>query len=258
MPSKRFFLYLFILFNIVILTYQSSKGLNFNLAFLNNIFSSIYKAKTAVVDFIHSPIRKIYIIEKENERLKTEVERLLQLEQKYLEAIQENKSLKGLLSIKEKERRYVTSAHVIGRNMGQWNNVLVLDKGLSDGVSKDMVAINERGLAGKITEVYGSYSNLLLVTDINFSVSVRLQESRTEGVVSGTGFRKCKLKYIPSEVEVKNGEIVVTSGLDRLFPQGIPVGYVSRVNKYAGLFQDIDVVPFIDNRKLEFVAIIKQ
>lgn len=258
MPQKRFVLYFFILIIIAILTYQSNKRLSFKFIFISNFFSALHDIKTSVIDNLYAPVKNFTIMKNENERLKAEVSRLLQIEQKYLEAIHENKKLKELLSIKESDRKYVTSAHVIGRNLGQWDNTLILDKGLLDGINKDMIAITERGLAGKITNVRNSYSDLLLLTDINFSVSVRLQESRTEGILTGTGFRKCKLKYVPSEIEVRKGENVVTSGLDRLFPPGIPVGYVSKINKYIGLFQDIEVIPFIDDRRLEFVAVVRR
>jgi rod shape-determining protein MreC len=112
--------------------------------------------------------------------------------------------------------------------------------------------------AKKISDVSGSFSHVLLVTDINFSVAGRLQESRIEGIVSGTGFRKCQMKYVPYEEEVKKGDIIITSGLDSLFPPGLPIGYVSAVNKKnIGIFQDIEVLPFVDNRKTEVVMIIR-
>ena len=95
--------------------------------------------------------------------------------------------------------------------------------------------------------------------DINFSAAARLQESRTEGVISGTGFRKCQMKYVPYEEKVKKGDIVITSGLDELFPPGIPIGYVSDVNnKVVGFFQDVQVQPFVDGSKIEAVVIIKR
>jgi rod shape-determining protein MreC len=120
-----------------------------------------------------------------------------------------------------------------------------------------MIAVTEKGLVGKISEVSGSYSYLLLLSDINFSAAVRIQESRIEGVVSGTGFRKCQLKYIPYEEEVKKNSIIITSGLDQLLPRGIPVGYVSKVNKKdIGFFQEIEVLPFVDLSKIEAVSII--
>jgi rod shape-determining protein MreC len=122
-----------------------------------------------------------------------------------------------------------------------------------------MIVITDKGLVGKVSEVRHSHAYLLLLTDINFSAGARIQTSRTEGVVSGTGFRKCQLKYIPYEEEVRKGDVVITSGLDSLFPPGIPVGYVSRVNKKdIGIFQEIEVIPYADNTKTEVVAIIRK
>jgi rod shape-determining protein MreC len=195
--------------------------------------------------------------EEENLRLKAELDKLLRERQKYEEAFLENKRLKEILSLKEKEHRYVTSARVIARGPDQWSNTFVLDKGLPAGIQKDMTAITTKGLVGKISEVSNSYSYLLLLTDINFSATVRLQERRMEGIISGTGLRKCQLKYIPYDEEVKKGDVLITSGLDSLFPKGIPVGYVSKVDKKgSGLFQNIEVTPFVNNRSIEEVAII--
>ena len=116
-----------------------------------------------------------------------------------------------------------------------------------------------KGLVGKVTDVSRHYSYLLLTVDINFSAAARLQESRTEGVISGTGFRKCRLRYVPHEEKVKKGDVVITSGLDALFPQGIPIGYVSDVdNKVSGFFQNIEVQPFVDTSKIEAVMIIQR
>jgi rod shape-determining protein MreC len=184
---------------------------------------------------------------------------MLKEQQKYREVFLENRRLRELLGLKEKEQRHVTTARVLARGTDQWSNTLILDKGAGDGITKDMIALTEKGLVGKISEVSGSFSYLLLLSDINFSAAARLQENRTEGVISGTGFRKCQMKYVPSEEEVKKGDTVITSGLDSLFPQGIPVGYVSRVNKKnVGMFQDIEVKPFVDNNKVEVVAIIRK
>jgi rod shape-determining protein MreC len=195
--------------------------------------------------------------EEENLRLKAELDKLLRERQKYEEAFLENKRLKEILSLKEKEHRYVTVARVIARGPDQWSNTFVLDKGLPAGIQKDMTAITTKGLVGKISEVSNSYSYLLLLTDINFSATVRLQEGRMEGIISGTGLRKCQLKYIPYDEEVKKGDVLITSGLDSLFPKGIPVGYVSKVDKKgSGIFQNIEVTPFVNNRSIEEVAII--
>jgi len=259
MPKKRLLLLLFIILSLGLMTYQSKKEHLLPLRFLNNTLNGFHAIVNSVKDSVTSPFKKMLIREEENTRLKAELNRLLEEQQKYQEALLENRRLRELLSLKEKDHRYVTASRVIARGADQWSNTFVLDKGLSDGVTKDMTAITPKGLIGKISGVYSSYSYLLLLTDLNFSAAVRLQESRREGIISGMGLRKCQLKYIPLEEEVKVGNIIITSGLDSLFPQGIPVGYISKVDKKgAGLFQNIEVTPFEDNSKVEEVAIIKR
>ena len=259
MPKKRLLLFLFIIVSLSIMTYQSNREHLLPFKLLTNILDSVHDLKDSIKTSVTSPFRRMFLREEENVRLKAELSQLLREQQKYREVLQENKRLRELLSLKETEHRYVGAARIIAKSTDQWSNTLTLDKGTSSGIAKDMIAITDKGLAGKISGVSGSHAYLLLLTDINFSAAARLQESRIEGVLSGTGFRKCKLKYVPAEEEVKTGDIVITSGLDALFPQGIPLGYVTKVNKKGiGMFQDIEVIPFVDSAKLEEVVIIKK
>jgi rod shape-determining protein MreC len=259
MPKKRLLLFLFIIISLSLMTYQSNREPLLPLKFLNNTLNRFHDIKNSVKNSISSPFKRMFLKEEENIRLKKELSSMLKEQQKYREVLLENKRLRELLSLKEKEPRYVTAARVIAKGIDQWSNTFVLDKGALDSVKKDMIGITQRGLVGKISSVSDSYSSLLLLTDINFSAAARLQESRTEGILSGTGFRKCQLKYIPYEEKVEKGNIVITSGLDSLFPQGIPIGYVSKVNKKStGLFQDIEVTPFEDSTKIEETVIIKK
>lgn len=259
MPKKKLLLFLFIILSLGLMTYQSKREHLLPFRFLNDTLNSFHAIANSLKDSATSPFKRMLIREEENIRLKTELNKLLKEQQKYQEALLENRRLRELLSLKEKEHGYVTAARVITRGADQWTNTFVLDKGLSDGVIKDMTAITTKGLVGKISGVSNSHSSLLLITDINFSAAVRLQESRGEGIITGTGLRKCQLKYIPYEEEVKIGDVVITSGLDSLFPKGIPVGYISKVDKKgSGLFQNIEVIPFEDNAEIEEVAIIKR
>ena len=259
MPRKRLLLFVFIIVSLSLMTYQSNRVQLQPLKFLNFMMNSFHAAKVSVKDFVSSPFRRMLLREQENVRLKAEIEQLRKERQHYLEFLLEHKRLLAALGLKNTEKRYVASARVIARSRDQWTNTLVLDKGSADGIQKDMTAITEEGFAGKISEVTGSYSYLLLVTDINFSAAVRLQENRTEGILSGTGFRKCRLKFIPHESTVQEGEAVITSGLDRIFPPGIPVGYVAQIHtKGSGIFQEIEVVPFVDDRQIEVVTVITQ
>jgi len=259
MPRKRLLLLLFVILSLSLMTYQSNRKHLLPLSFLNVVLNGLNEVRTSAEDFITSPFKRMLIREEENTRLKKELSKMQGEEQEWREAVLENKRLRDLLSLKEKEHRYVATARVIARNMEQWSNTVVLDKGLSDGIEKNMTAVTNTGLVGKISGVSRSFSYLLFLSDINFSAAARLQQSRLEGVISGTGFRRCQLKYVPYEEKIKKGDIVITSGLDLLFPPGIPIGYVSKINKKdIGLFQDIEVTPFTDDAKIEFVSIIKR
>jgi rod shape-determining protein MreC len=241
------------------MTYQSNRQHLLPFKFLDGVFTRFHAMKSSVKESFASPFRRMFLREEENRKLRDEITKLLKEQQQYREAFLENKTLRAMLALKENEREYITSAKVIARSTDPWSNTLLINKGISAGIAKDMTAITEKGLAGKIIYASDSYAHLLLITDIHFSVSARLQQSRAEGIITGTGFRKCQLKYIPHEEQVKEGDVVITSGLDLLFPDGIPIGYVSKVDKTgAGFFQDIIVIPYIEDNKIEVVAVIRK
>jgi rod shape-determining protein MreC len=257
MSKKWLLLALFIILALSVMMYQSNRRYWLPFQFLNPALHRVHEIKISAKDAITSPFHRMFLREEENIRLKAELSKLLQEQRHCRETILENRKLKDILSFKERDHRYVTTARIIAKSTDQWSNTVMIDKGMSDGVAKDMIVVTDSGLAGKISDTSPSFSQLLLLTDINFSVAARLQESRIEGIVSGTGFRKCHMKYVPADEEVKKGAMVITSGLDSLFPPGIPIGYVSDVHKKnAGIFQDIEVLPFVNNIKLEIVAII--
>jgi rod shape-determining protein MreC len=247
-----------VVISLVLMTYQSKKGRLFSMPPLDALLDNSQFAAQSLTDIIERPFRRMALREEENTRLKKEVAGLLLERQKYQEVALENKRLRELLKFRETQKDYIATCRIIARGIDHWSNTLLLDKGAKEGLAKDMTAVTPSGLAGKITDVTDSYAHLLLLTDINFSAAVRLQESRREAIVSGTGTGKCVLKYVPPDEVVKPGDVVVTSGLDALFPPGIPVGYVSKVDvKGSGTFQYIEVVPYQDDTKMEEVIVIR-
>jgi rod shape-determining protein MreC len=260
MSKKRPFLFFtVVIIAFVLMTYQSKKEHARSGNFIGVILDNSYAASHRLAGALAAPFTKFMLREEENEKLRKRVDALLRQRQEYREVLLENKRLREILKLRDEKQTFVAAAEVVGRGVDRWSHILVIDKGRTDGVRKDMAAVTPIGLAGKVVNVSGSYSNLLPVTDINFSAAVRLEESRREGVLSGTGGSGCMLRYIHQDEDVKMGEVVVTSGLDGLFPPGIPAGYVSRVDKRggSGMFQYIEVTPFQEDSKLEEVAIVK-
>lgn len=226
---------------------------------LHRILSYPYNILNNFTTTISVTSKEIWNVFEENRRLKKELTAALLERQRYTEIIQENKRLKELLSLNQHEPNYVTTARVIARGYDKLLNTVVLDKGKNSGIRKDMAVITTRGLAGKIYSVKDNFSEVLLLQDPNFSVSVRLQDSRRQGVISGTGYKYCLLKYIPPEESVEKNDVVATSGLDGIFPSGIPVGIVSHINKKRGeFFQHIKVLPFQSDTKIEEVVIVSR
>lgn len=260
MPKRRLLLFFsLILLSFVLMTYQANTGIFKPFLWLKYPLNWTNKTINSVSSSFKGTLEKIRLRDEDNKKLREELNTLLLERQQYRETVLENERLRQLLSLKEKEKKYVTAARVIARGNDRWANTLVIDKGSRDGVEKDMVVITPKGLAGKILSASDSYSQILLVTDINFSAAIRLQESRTEGIISGTGSKICILKYISHEYEIKDNEMILTSGLDSLFPADIPVGYVSKVEqKTSGIFQYVEVVPFQDNINLEEVIVVKR
>lgn len=259
MSSKKALLFIVVITSFILMTYQSKKGHFGPIKSINTALNSTHMAVSSLTAAFFQPFRRLALREEENIKLKSRVDELLLERDSYQGAVIENKRLRELLRLKENSHNYVAAARVIARGTGHWEHTVVLDKGESDGVAKDMTVITPRGLAGKIISASESFASMLLISDINASVAVRIKETRKEGVLSGTGSRTCILKYVPYEEEIKAGAVIVTSGLDSLFPPGIPVGYVSKVDNkgLGGNFQYIEVTPFQDSSGMEEVMIVR-
>lgn len=259
MSLRRLFpLFLLIILSFTLMTYQSNKGIISPIGFLTNPLNKVNDAVHSLFSVVKEPFRKMRLRDEENRRLREEIGRLIVEQQRYRDIFFENQRLREILALKEKERRYVAAARVISKGWGRWTNTLVIDRGKNDKIAKDMAVMTPLGLVGKVYFVADSYAYVLLITDINFSASVKVRETRQETILSGDG-SNCILKYFPYEEEVKEGDVIVTSGFDGLFPPEIPVGSVSKVSKKgSGIFQEIEVKPFQDLGKLDEVVIVRR
>jgi rod shape-determining protein MreC len=216
------------------------------LDFLNSLSNSL---KSDLKNFINTY--------EENKRLKEQLNNVMVEKQNYYEIIQENERLKAILSLKKREPKYFTTAKAIAKGYDRLLQTIIIDKGRNDGLKKDMAVITPKGLVGKIYSTRDNFSEVLLLKDPNFSVAVRLQNSRTEGILSGTGYSYGILKYIAPEEDVKVGENVITSGTDGIFPPGLPVGVVSSVKKEGiEFFLDIKIRFLQEDTKIEEVIIL--
>jgi len=193
----------------------------------------------------------------ENIRLKGELDSLKSLKYRYQELFTTNQRLQKLLQFKESTDQTVIAAQVIGKDPTGWFQSVIIDKGENAGIRENMPVVNAEGVVGKLVAVSYNYAKVLLVIDQNSAVDCIIQRSRDTGMVKGLSSKVCLLDYVLKSSDVRVGDVVVTSGLDRIFPKGIPVGEVIEVKDPPGqLFKEVKVRPKVDFSKLEELLVI--
>lgn len=195
-------------------------------------------------------------VRKENASLREQVEQM-RLEQIRLQqdAAQAHR-LQALLGFKEQFISETLPAQVIGTSGSDASRVIYIDKGTSDGVRDNMAVITPDGVVGKVAKAFHGSSQVLLISDQSWGAGGILVDSRLQGIVKGTQAGAVQMTYIMSDNQIKPGERIVTSGGDRIFPKGLPVGTVREVSPGKDLFLNIRVTPSADLNRLEEVLVI--
>lgn len=200
-------------------------------------------------------------IRADNSRLKQTVADYEQLRVQLEEYKAENERLKALLDFKAQVPYTTVAAKVIARNPDSWWSMVVIDKGRLAGLSQDMPVITPGGLVGKITRVTDATATVLLLLDPESGAGGIVQRTRDTGVVLGqagtTG--NLRIKFFSREAQVEVGDDIVSSGLGGVFPAGLPIGRVAKVEPAEfGLVQYAEVKPTVDFLHLEDVLVITQ
>ncbi|MFB3814245.1 MAG: rod shape-determining protein MreC [Terriglobales bacterium] len=222
----------------------------------------IAPAEHAVVDvqsWIHNTWRNYFYlrdVRRENERLQDELARLRMQQARLLEDTSQAQRLQALLKFKEQFIGETVAAQVIGSSGSDQSRVLYLDKGSNDGVKADMAVIVPAGIVGKIIRVLPNTSQVLLISDQFSGVGAILEKSRLQGILKGTPAGHTMLHYVMADEKVEIGEMVLTSGGDRIFPKGLPIGRVSEVEPGPDSFLNIWVKPSSQLSKVEEVLVI--
>jgi rod shape-determining protein MreC len=193
----------------------------------------------------------------ENHQLQEEVRRLKQENADLKESAQTLGRLQRLLLLKAQVPGAMIAAEVIAFSPSAWFRTIVINKGQRDGVKKGFPVVTLEGVVGKVTRVSSSSSVVLLVIDRNSSVDCLAQRTRTRGILEGEGGGRCYLRYVSRTEDIQVGDHIFTSGLEEIFPKGLSLGEVVKVEKKAyGLFQEIEVMPSADLGRLEEVMVI--
>ena len=196
-------------------------------------------------------------IASENERLKGRITELEAERNRLLEMEATNRRLQELLDFRSQLPSGSVTAAVIGNSASTWFRTFVLDKGSADGVRRGMAVVSPAGVVGQVVAVTSRSSKILLIADPNSGVDVVDQRSRARGIVSGSLDSGPIMKYAKRSEEIQEGDRLITSGLDGIFPKGLAVGTVNKVRKKTfGLFQHVEVALAVDPYRLEEVLVV--
>jgi len=193
----------------------------------------------------------------ENARLRTRIQTLEVERQKYLEADATNRQLKALLDFRSQLFAQAITASIIANSANSWFQSCMLNKGSADGVRKNMAVVTPLGVVGQVVAVTPHTAKVLLMTDPNSGIDVLVQRTRSRGIVSGSLETGTILKYVKRSEDIQEGDRLITSGIDGVFPKGLMVGTVIKVRKqHLGLFQFVEIIPAVQSSRTENVLIV--
>jgi len=205
----------------------------------------------------------IYLVDvkEDNTRLVSQNARLQERVRK-LEALEEeNRRLRRLLDLRSTIRADVLSAQVIGKNTNEFFRVarVTLDRPSRD-IGPNLPVLSSDGVVGVTLKSAGDTVDVRLVVDAGSGVDIVVQRTGARGFIRGTGDEtkySCSVEYVQRTDEVEVGDLLVTSGVGRRFPGGIPVGTVTQVvRRDFGIYQQVLATPAVDFSRLEEVLIV--
>jgi rod shape-determining protein MreC len=192
----------------------------------------------------------------ENQRLHETLQQFALRDRALEQVRQENTRLRRLLSLEAASGFRTIGARVVARTPAFLSNVLYIDRGTADGVRADSPVVSGSGIIGRVVLVTPHDAQVQLLTNVDASVGVMIEYTRSPGVAKGSGEPLLDLDYIANTEEVSIGDQVVTSGLDKVFPKGLPVGKVVESRKGKTVFRTIVVEPAADLLRIEEVLVI--
>jgi rod shape-determining protein MreC len=249
-----------VLAQLVLLAYQVKANSDMRLvrialaAAVSPLAQVLEGVRSSVGNFVGGYVVRV-TAEAENRRLKEELGKL-KLENLHLRSeLATAQRAEALQAFQKRSPSKTLAARVIGSTAGVNSRIVFIDRGSTSGVKRGMAVITPDGIVGKVIEAYPTASTVQLITDPIFAAGVVSQRTGVVGTLKGQGRGVCIVDYVQLEQAVETGDWFFTSGDDRVFPKGLPVGRVSAVRD-GRTFKEIYVEPAGFEGGLEEVLII--
>jgi rod shape-determining protein MreC len=190
-------------------------------------------------------------LQKENDELKTRLNL-------FAESQNELERLRTLLDFQKNTKMELIPAQVIGRDLVTDHNTITINKGTNHGLKSGQAVLTVSGAVGYIFKPSARNSHVMLITDRYSVVDALIQKTRAHGIIEGKTKESCVLQYVDRTEDVKDGDLIVTGGLDNIFPKGFPLAVITNIeSKTKNASLQIEAKPVVDANKVEEVFVVK-
>jgi len=223
-------------------------------------FSEVQRGTMAIIDGVRgmwSGYVALQQVQQENTALRQELQTMqVRLQQERAEA-QRTDNLRQLLELRDRANLDTVAAEVIAGAASIDFRTVTIDKGSSDHLATDMAVISPAGVVGRVILPTPRASKVQLLIDRNAAAGALIERTRVQGVVVGIGDGMMRMQYVPGTADVKTGDLVVTSGIDGIYPKGFVIGTIDHADRGAGAYHEIVIRPAVDFSRLEEVLVVR-
>ena len=222
------------------------------------VFAEVQRAASSLIGGVRTSWGDYFALQQvheQNERLQQELGQLRVELQRERALAQQSRMLEQMLELRGRTALMTTAANVIGSGASPDFRTLTIDKGSAEGLRPDMAVISPSGVVGRIITPSARAAKVQLLIDRNAGAAALVERSRAQGVVEGTG-GNLRLNYVSGTADVKVGDVLVTSGIEGIYPKGFVIGQIESIERGAGEFSNIVIRPAVDFSSLEHVLVV--
>jgi len=249
-----------VVLHVILISAQvnSAAGIPFIQVVTFGAFSEVQRGTMTSIDSVRglwSGYVALRDVQAENETLKRELQTLqVRLQEERAQA-QRTENFRQLLQLRERAGVETIASEIIAGPASVEFRDMTIDKGSIDGITRDMAVISPAGVVGRVILPSPRASRVQMLIDRNAAAGAMIERTRAQGLVVGEG-ANLRMEYVPGTADVKGGDLVVTSGIDKIYPKGFVIGTVEAVNRGGGTYQEITVRPSVDFSRLEEVLVV--
>ena len=223
------------------------------------LFAEVQRGATSAIEGVQDGWQNYFAlrqIRRENEELRNQVAQLQVGLQQERALAQQSRALQQLLDLRTQVQLETAAANVIAAGADPAFRTVTIDKGSRDGLRPDMAVIAPSGVVGRIIMPSSRASKVQLLIDRNAAAGALVERSRAQGVVVGSGSDRLRMEYVPGTADIQVGDVVVTSGIDVIYPKGFVIGKIESMKRGAGTFSEIVIQPAVPFQDLEQVLVV--